>query len=150
VDGSWWIVNSSWLITDGLGDTITKKQAINFYTMAFQFKDLQIWQRALDPTEIVTTVAAKFPKEELYVLTGQIKRAADSTALNIAEGSQGQSKVEFNRFLGIALRSDIEVVACTFVARKRKIISEEDFNLIYQEEESLVKMIHTLRKNYNP
>lgn len=95
--------------------------------MAFQFEKLQIWDRALSLTEAVDKVASRFPKKEDFVPGSQIKRAADSSALNIAEGSQGQSKAEFNRFPGIALRSCIEVVACIFIARKRKIISEVDF-----------------------
>jgi four helix bundle protein len=114
--------------------------------MAFKFEGLLVWQKAMEIIELVNNVAKKFPKEEIYVLTSQIKRAADSTALNIAEGSQGQSKPEFRRFLGIALRSGIEVVGCLFIARTRKIISTEDFNLIYSKEEELAKMIQSLRK----
>lgn len=115
--------------------------------MAFQFENLLVWQKALELTEIVNTVSKKFPKEELFVLTSQIKRAADSTALNIAEGSQGQTKPEFNRFLGIALRSGIEVVGCCFIAQTRNIISKEDFDLIYSKEEELIKMIQALRNS---
>ncbi len=89
--------------------------------MAFQFESLVIWQKALDVIEVVNTVAKKFPQEENYVLTSQIKRAADSTALNIAEGSQGQSKAAFRRFLGIALRSGIEVVGCIYIAKRERL-----------------------------
>ncbi|MES2690705.1 MAG: four helix bundle protein [Bacteroidota bacterium] len=60
--------------------------------MAFQFENLLVWQKALEITEIVNRIANKFPKEETYVLAAQLKRAADSTALNIAEGSQGLAK----------------------------------------------------------
>ena len=113
--------------------------------MSFKFEDLLIWRKALELTEIVNTVSMKFPKDELYILSSQIKRASDSTALNIAEGSQGQSNPEFNRFLGMALRSSIEVVACIFIAKQRNIISEEDYLLIYSKEEELIKMIQSLR-----
>jgi four helix bundle protein len=99
--------------------------------MAFKFEKLLVWQKAVDLTELVDQVSKKFPKEELYILTSQVKRAADSIALNIAEGSTGQSNAEFNRFLGIALRSNIEVVGCIYLAKRRNIISEEDFNKIY-------------------
>jgi four helix bundle protein len=115
--------------------------------MAFQFENLHVWQKALELSEIVNTVSQKFPKEEQFILTSQIKRAADSTVLNIAEGSQGQSKAEFKRFLGIALRSGIEVVSCIFIAQTRNIIAEEDFKLIYSKEEELSKMIQALRKS---
>jgi four helix bundle protein len=114
--------------------------------MAFKFENLLVWQKAMEIIEQVNVVAKKFPNDEMYVLTSQLKRAADSTALNIAEGSQGQSKAEFRRFLGIALRSGIEVVGCLFIAQTRNIISTEDFNLLYAKEEELAKMIQSLRK----
>ena len=73
--------------------------------MAFKFEKLQVWQKALDLTEKVDYITRAFPGTELYVLTSQMKRAADSIALNIAEGSTGQSNAEFRKFLGYAVRS---------------------------------------------
>ena len=115
--------------------------------MAFKFEKLIVWQKAVDLSFIVHDVSRKFPKEELYILTSQIKRAADSVSLNIAEGSTGQSNPEFNRFLGMALRSDIEVVGCIFLARRRNIFAEEDFNKIYKVCEEILMMIISLRKS---
>ncbi len=114
--------------------------------MAFKFEKLLVWQKAVDLSELVDQVSKKFPKEELYILTSQVKRAADSIALNIAEGSTGQSNAEFNRFLGIALRSNIEVVSCIYLAKRRNIISEVDFNKIYSNCEEILVMINGLRK----
>jgi four helix bundle protein len=99
--------------------------------MAFKFEDLRVWQQAVELSGIVDDVSKKFPKEEMYVLTSQIKRAADSVSLNIAEGSTGQTNPEFKRFLGISIRSGIEVIGCIYLAKRREIISEEDFNTIY-------------------
>jgi four helix bundle protein len=81
------------------------------------------------------------------VLTSQIKRAADSVVLNIAEGSTGQSKAVFKVFLTYALRSGIEVVSCLFIAKKRGYIQDESFNLLYNEYETLVKMITALKNS---
>ena len=100
-------------------------------------------------TGLIHDLTLKFPKEELYVLTSQIKRAADSVSLNIAEGSTGQSNPEFSRFLGYSIRSGIEVVSCIYIARKRKIISEEDFKVIYDFSDNLIKRIQALRKTLN-
>jgi len=79
-------------------------------------------------------------------LVSQIKRAADSVSLNIAEGSTGQSNAEFNRFLRYALRSDIEVVACLYLAKRRGFLSDEDFNKIYRLCEEILVMINALKK----
>jgi four helix bundle protein len=114
--------------------------------MAFKYENLNVWQRAVDLSALVHEVSLKFPKDELYILTSQIKRAADSVALNIAEGSTGQSNPEFKRFLGFSLRSTVEVVSCIHLARRRKIISELDFETIYKLCEELLAKISALRK----
>lgn len=113
--------------------------------MAFKFENLQVWQRALDLTDEVDLLTKSFPKEELYILTSQIKRAADSVVLNIAEGCTGQTNPVFKTFLGYSLRSGIEVVSCLFIARKRKIINDADFQKLYDEYQALTKMITALR-----
>ncbi|MDB5136272.1 MAG: hypothetical protein JWP37_2875 [Mucilaginibacter sp.] len=113
--------------------------------MAFKFESLQVWQKALDLGEDVNQLTKSFPKDELYVLTPQIKRAADSVVLNIAEGCTGQSNAVFKVFLNYSLRSGIEVVSCLFIAKKRKIINEDNFVKLYNEYQSLTKMITALR-----
>ena len=113
--------------------------------MAFKFEKLVVWQKSVELSAYVNEVTKTFPKNELYVLTSQIKRAADSVSLNIAEGSTGQSTPEFKRFLGIAIRSDIEVVGCIFLAKRRGIISDHDFGKIYRMCEELLVMMNALR-----
>jgi four helix bundle protein len=114
--------------------------------MPFKFERLIVWQKTLDLSETVHNISKGFPKDEMYVLTSQIKRAADSVSLNIAEGSTGQTNAEFARFLGIALRSDIEVVGCIYIAKRRVLISEETFTDIYRKCEEILIMINALRK----
>ena len=96
---------------------------------------------------MVHNVALKFPKEEIYILTSQIKRAADSVALNIAEGSTGQTNPEFKKFLSYAVRSNIEVVSCIYIAQKRNIISQEDFDSIYYLCQEILAMINALKNS---
>ncbi|MEZ2334536.1 four helix bundle protein [Mucilaginibacter sp. RCC_168] len=115
--------------------------------MAFRFEDLQVWQKAMDLDEQINQLTKTFPKEEIYILISQIKRAADSVVLNIAEGSTGQSKAVFKVFLGYSLRSAIEVVSCLFIVRRREYLKEEDFKILYNEYEVLVKMITALRNS---
>jgi four helix bundle protein len=116
--------------------------------MAFRFEDLQVWQKAMDLGEQINQLTKNFPKEEIYILTSQIKRAADSVVLNIAEGSTGQSKAVFKVFLGYSLRSAIEVVSCLFIGKRRGYINENTFKLLYDDYESLVKMITSLRNSF--
>lgn len=115
--------------------------------MPFKFEKLIVWQKAVDLSDMINQVTKSFPKDEIYVLTSQMKRAADSVSLNIAEGSTGQSNPEFNRFLGIALRSAIEVVGCIFLAKRRGYISDEDFDRIYKMCEEILVMINALRNS---
>ena len=67
----------------------------------------------------------------MFILTSQIKRAADSVVLNIAEGSTLQSNAEFKRFLIIANRSALEVISCLYLAKQRGFINENIFNEKY-------------------
>ena len=66
--------------------------------MAFRFEELSIWQKAFQLANEINLLSDDFPKKEMYSLSSQIKRAADSVVLNIAEGSTGQTKPEFRRF----------------------------------------------------
>jgi four helix bundle protein len=88
--------------------------------MSLKFEKLLVWHKAVDLSALVHNVTKGFPKDEIFILTAQIKRAADSVSLNIAEGSTGQSNLEFKRFLSYAIRSDIEVVGCLYLAQKRE------------------------------
>lgn len=115
--------------------------------MPFRFEDLQVWQKAIDLDDQINQLTKTFPKDELFILVSQIKRAADSVVLNIAEGSTGQTKPVFKVFLGYSLRSAIEVVSCLFIAKRRNYIPEDQFKNLYNEYEVLVKMITALRNS---
>lgn len=113
--------------------------------MSFKFENLTIWQRSLELSIEIHELAVVFPQFELYNLSNQIRRAADSVVLNIAEGSTGLSNVEFNRFLGYSLRSAIEVVSCLFIAKRKEYITEILFEKHYSDYETLCRMITKLR-----
>jgi four helix bundle protein len=115
--------------------------------MAFKFEKLIVWQKAADLSEMVNELVKNFPVDERFVLSSQFKRAADSVSLNIAEGSTGQSNAEFHRFLGYAIRSDVEVVGCLHLARRRKYVSGSDFDIIHKKCEELLVMMNALRNS---
>ena len=115
--------------------------------MPFKFEKLEVWKESVELSSVVHQVTLSFLKDELYVLTSQIKRAVDSISLNIADGSTGQTNAEFRRFLSFAIRSGIDVIACIYLAKKRNLINEEDFHSIYLSTDSLVMRIQALKKS---
>jgi four helix bundle protein len=113
----------------------------------FKFEKLEVWQKAIEFGLEIHNLTRKFPKEELYILTSQIKRAVDSIALNIAEGSTGQSDAEFRQFIGYAIRSAIEVISCLYIGKKRGLIDNQEFQKLYKEMETIIKMLQSLRNS---
>lgn len=117
--------------------------------MAFKFEKLIAWKKALDVSVLIHEITLRFPPEEKYVLSAQLKRAADSIGLNIAEGSTGQSNKEFSKFLGYALRSNVEVIAALHIAKERNLISAEVFKDTYEKVEEVFKITQGLRNSVN-
>jgi four helix bundle protein len=89
--------------------------------MTQSFRDLQVWQRAIQFTVAVYRMTQDFPREEQYGLTSQIRRAAVSVASNIAEGQGRLSAGGFRQFLGIARGSNFEVQTQLEIARALEI-----------------------------
>ena len=82
------------------------------------FRELVVWQRAVELSVAVYKLTAAFPKDEMYGLTSQIRRASVSIASNIAEGQGRCSPGEFRQFLGIARGSNLEVQTQLVIAEK--------------------------------
>ncbi len=87
--------------------------------MAFKFEKLRVWQMSLEYIDLAYQIADALPESEKFNLHSQLKRAATSVSLNIAEGSTGQSDAEQRRFLALALRSLLETVACLRIIARR-------------------------------
>ncbi|MDW3208229.1 MAG: four helix bundle protein [Reichenbachiella sp.] len=115
--------------------------------MKFKFENILIWQKAMDLGEDVNDLSKAFPEKEKFNLSSQICRAVDSVALNISEGSIGQSNPEFKKFMGYSIRSLAEVVTCLHKAKRRKYITDQDFEKYYQESFNLMNMMVAFRKN---
>jgi len=109
--------------------------------MSFKFEKLIIWQKAMDFGEDINSLAYKLPNEEKFNLSSQIRRASDSIALNIAEGSIGQSKLEFKKFMGYSIRSLAEVVTCLYKCERRNYITKNKFDELYNFSFNLMNMM---------
>ncbi|MCF6308353.1 MAG: four helix bundle protein [Flavobacteriaceae bacterium] len=113
--------------------------------MKFKFEKLIIWKRAMDLGEDIDKMADEFPKKEVFNLSSQIRRAADSIALNISEGAIGQSNPEQRKFVGYSIRSLAEVVTCLHKAKRRKYIEEKEFDKYYDFSFQLMNMMIAFR-----
>ena len=110
----------------------------------FKFEELTIYNVAMEFGEVVNKQSRKFPKEERFELTSQFKRAADSIALNIAEGSGGSDK-QIHNYIGNAWHSAHECTACSSKAWIRSYITTEEDEENRRLISELSKMITTLR-----
>ena len=105
--------------------------------MPFKFEKLEIWKLALEYANWIHIATTKFPKEEMFSLSSQFRRAGNSISLNISEGAIGQSNAEQKKFIGYAIRSLSETVNCLYLAERRSYISKEEFNSAYKSAELL-------------
>lgn len=89
------------------------------------YKDLLVWQQAIDLTVNIYALTSNFPKSELFGLASQIQRAAISVPSNIAEGHARDSTKEYLRFISIALGSLAEVETQLVIANKLQFLNDE-------------------------
>ncbi len=116
--------------------------------MPFKFEQLDVWKLSLEYSDLIYEIAEQLPDSERFNLKSQITRAATSISLNIAEGSTGQSDPEQNRFLGLALRSLIETVACQRIISRRNYVTDKAaMNLLDTKAQELAKRHHAFRKS---
>ena len=116
--------------------------------MPFKFEKLEIWQLVLEYIDLIYEIAAQLPKTEEYNLKSQIVRAATSIALNIAEGSTGQTNAEQARFLSMAQRSLIETVACPHLIHRRQLLADpEPLREVYRRADVLAAKIQGMRRS---
>jgi len=114
--------------------------------MGHNFRELKVWARAMDFVTEIYTLTRAFPKEEIYGLTSQLRRAATSIALNIAEGSGASSNAEFIRFLEMARRSVYEVITALEIAQRLKYCKEEQVAPLTKEANEIAAMLSGLIK----
>jgi four helix bundle protein len=113
------------------------------------FRDLHVWNRSHQLTLAVYTATLKFPREELYGLTSQIRRCAVSVGANIAEGCGKLGNNEFQRFLQIASGSASELDYELLLAKDLGYLTVTDCSRIADELLQIRKMLTSLLKKVN-
>jgi len=114
--------------------------------MSFRFEELKIWHEANLYAHEIYKITKKFPREELFSLSDQLKRAANSVAANIAEGSGSTSKKDFRHYLNIAIKSTYETVALIIRAEQENFVNQKTKDAIYNQAETLIKRVQAFKK----
>jgi four helix bundle protein len=114
------------------------------------YKDLIVWQKAMDLVEMVYQTTKEFPRGELYGLTNQLRRAAVSIPSNIAEGHARKSTAEFRNFLSIARGSLAEVETQLLIARRLSYINKQRLEVILSVQVEVNKMTNALINKLTP
>ncbi|MEZ6050161.1 MAG: four helix bundle protein [Planctomycetaceae bacterium] len=113
----------------------------------FRFYDLDVWRKAIDYADEIYEVTAKFPGDERFGLTSQLRRAAVSISSNIAEGSGRSTNKDFSRFVEIAYGSTMETVSQLCIAIKREYLARDEFDRLTSTADDLARMLSGLRKS---
>ena len=113
------------------------------------YKDLNIWKRSIELVEDIYRLTKSFPKEELYGLTSQMRRAAVSIPSNIAEGFTRFHNKEYRQFLYIALGSCSELSTQIIIASRLKYFDNNKMEQLLDEIDEICKMTMNLIKKIN-
>lgn len=114
-----------------------------------KFKELIVWQKAVDLAVDIYQVTKKFPSEERFGLTSQINRSVVSVSSNIAEGAGRNTDGEFNHFLGVSSGSSFELETQLIIANKIKLMTEQDFQKTSEQIHNIQNMIYGLQQSLN-
>ena len=114
--------------------------------MAFRFLKFPVYSDIKKYIGNIYSISAKFPKEEQFGMINQLRRAAVSVALNIAEGSDRGTDKEFKRFIQMAIGSLNETVAILDLAVSSGFIKQKNYDIMLNQAETIVKQLSGLRK----
>jgi four helix bundle protein len=115
--------------------------------MLQSYRDLLVWQRALELAVRIYRLSEKFPKSEIYGLTSQVRRAAVSVPSNIAEGYGRGSRKEYLQFLSVAQGSLKELETQIILAQRLSYASEKDAEVTLSASETVGKMLGGLMRS---
>lgn len=123
---------------------MTEDQRVN--VEIYKFQRLEVYQMALAYIKSIHTLTVKLPDRERFNLISHIERAATSVVLNIAEGSTGQSNPEQKRFIGLAIRSYLETIACLDLIDQLEYLSLSETGSVREQGHQLFIKLNAFRK----
>jgi len=115
--------------------------------MSNNYRDLNVWKKAIQLVKMIYKASQNFPKSEIYGLTSQIRRAAVSVPSNVAEGQMRGTKTEFKRFLDIAKGSLAELETQVTIAKELDYIKGKVESELLEESNHIIRMLQNLKKS---
>src|SRR5580658_250534 len=110
------------------------------------YRDLRVWQRGMELVEAIYVITQSFPKQEMYGLSSQVRRAAVSIPANIAEGHSREHTKEFRNFLSMAQGSISELETELEIATRLGYLPAEQFSQLMAQVAGLAKQVRALRE----
>lgn len=114
------------------------------------YRDLIVWQKSIDVVEWVYKLTRKYPKEEVFGITSQMRRASISIPSNIVEGYGRRGTQEYLRFLSIAFASAAELQTQIEISVRLELVSSKETEVVSGLLEEVMKMLNGLRKSLLP
>ena len=115
--------------------------------MAFRFEGLEIFELAIDFARVVYEITRGFPREEMFGLTANVRRAATSVGLNIAEGAGRGTKRDFSHFIDVASGSLFEVVAGLRLAERLGFVNADRLRDARGQAETLSRKLSSFKRS---
>lgn len=115
--------------------------------MVQSYRDLTVWQKAMDLADNILTISEKMPNTQRYIMCSQIERAAISVPANIAEGRSRHLEKDFIYHLNIARGSLAELETLLMLANKRQYVSKDMIDRCLMQAEEITKMLHGLKSS---
>lgn len=113
----------------------------------FHFEKLNAWQKAVALADIIYGATRRFPQDERFGLTSQMRRAAVSVAANLAEGASRHSKCDFAHFIEISAGSLFELLTQSHIAHRQSFMGAETLDLVVSSADELSRMLSGLRSS---
>ena len=111
------------------------------------YRDLEVWKKSIELAEMVYRISARFPSEEKFGLTSQVRRAAVSVPANIAEGAERHGTGEFLQFLGIASGSLAETETFLILAQRLGLTTSEQTKPLMSRASEVGRMLNGLKRS---
>jgi len=112
--------------------------------MSHAYRDLIVWQKAVELVIEIYQTTKRFPRDEVYGLAAQLRRAAVSIPSNVAEGQGRLTEGEFRQFLGHARGSLLELETQLEIARRLKYLTDADYGSVSRQTTELGKILNGL------